>query len=216
MVRSLPALALLAGAAVVLTGSNEEAGGAPVALRAGGPVGLSNTRENAAVFTASALRPGRSAQGRVAIRNTGTRPARLALTQTNLQDALGPNGGRLSGRLLLRVRDVGSARTVYAGPFGSMPRSDAGPLAPGQSRTFELTALLPDGGTPPSPTDGDNAFKGSTANLRYVWTATESAAPRRPRELRRRVPPSLRVPGASHCCAAAGWSPGCGCRVAAR
>ena len=55
-----------------------------------------------------------------------------------------------------------------------MPRRDAGSLGPGQSRTFELTAHLPDGGRPQSPTAGDNAFKGSTASVRYVWTATES------------------------------------------
>ena len=195
-VRSLPALALLAGAGVVLAGNKDNVVGAAVALRVDGPVALSNTRENAAVFTASALRPGRSARGRVAIRNTGTRPARLALTKTDLQDVLGRNGGRLSGRLRLTVRDLGSARTVYAGPFASMPRSDAGSLGPGQSRTFELTAHLPDGGGPPSPTDGDNAFQGSTVNVRYVWTATESAAT----PARAPVPdgaacrPSLRVP----------------------
>jgi hypothetical protein len=195
LVRSLPALALLAGAGLVLAGSDVAAGGAPVALRAGGPVALSNTRENAAVFTAAALRPGRSAQGRVAIRNTGSQPARLALTQTDLQDALGPNGGRLSESLRLTVRDVGSARTVYAGPFGSMPRSDAGSLGPGQSRTFELTAHLPDRGRPLSPTGGDNAFQGSTASVRYVWTATESAAAQAPtRAPASACRPSLRVP----------------------
>ena len=190
--RSLVVVLLVAATALVLAGAEEPGGHArPVAHRAAGPVSLSNTRANSAVFTASALRPGRSAQGRVAIRNTGTRSARLALTQTNLQDVLGPGGGRLSGLLELRVRDVGSARTVYSGPLASMPRSDAGSLAPGQSRTYELTAHLPDGGQPPSPRTGDNAFKGSTANSRYVWTATESppvaaAAPCRP---------SLRVPG---------------------
>jgi hypothetical protein len=131
----------------------------------------------------------------VAIRNTGQRPARLALSQSGLADFEGPNGGRLSQALRLEVRDVGSARTVYSGPFASMPRSDAGSLNPGQSRTYELSAHL--------PRSEGNGAQASTAKVRYVWTATEAGTTAAPPAATPPAPtapcvPSLRVPAGQH------------------
>lgn len=190
--RSLILVALLLVPATVLAGTGD-AGSRAVALRAEGAVSLTNSRGNDAIFTASALGPGGSAKGRVAIRNTGTRPAQLALSQSDVQDALGPSGGRLSSRLVLTVRDLTTGRTVYSGPFASMPRRDAGLMLPGWSRTYELTATL--------PRSGGNAFQGSSASVRYVWTATETTlpAPARPAPAPPPAPghcvPALSVPG---------------------
>jgi hypothetical protein len=142
------------------------------AVHTKGSLSLSNSRPGAAVLTASNLRPGRSVQGTVTIRNTDSRPATLSLGAADLRDAPGPGGGRLSQRLRLTVRELSRPpRTLYAGTFAAMPRRVVGSLGPGAQRTFEFSALLPDGGAPSSPTGGDNAFAGSATSVRYVWRA---------------------------------------------
>ena len=151
-------LLLVALPAAVLAGIGD-ADTRPAALRAQGAVSLSSSLGNHAIFTASRLGPGESARGRVAIRNTGTRPARLALSQSGVRDVEGPWGGRLSERLALTVRDVQAGLTVYSGPFASMTQRDAGLLRPDESRTYELTASL--------PRSAGNAFQSSSDSVRY-------------------------------------------------
>jgi hypothetical protein len=184
--RSLLVLLLLALPAAALAGTGGGLEGARATQRSTGEISLTNSLGGSAIFTASALGPGDSTRGRVAIRNTGARTGRLALSQAGLQDTLGPGGGRLSDRLALTVRDVSSARTLYSGPFASMPRRDAGTLKAGQSRTFEFTANLPEG--------EDNALQGSSATVRYVWTAAESPEAPAATSAAEACRPSLRVP----------------------
>jgi hypothetical protein len=61
---------------------------------------------------------------------------------------------------------------VFSGQLGALQSRALGNIAPGQSRTYRFTASLPDGGAPPSPTSGDNAYAGSSLTVRYLWTAT--------------------------------------------
>ena len=91
-----------------------------------------------------------------------------------MQDQPGANGGRLSDAVHLDVEDVtgGSVVPVFAGQLGSFQNRALGSIAPGEARTYRFTASLPDGGAPPSPTSGDNAYAGSALTVRYLWTAT--------------------------------------------
>ena len=81
---------------------------------------------------------------------------------------------------------------VYAGKLAAMPELPVGSLPPGGSRTYVFTALLPEGAD-------DNAYAGSLMTVRYVWTATNPAAPALPARpdapprIRLRVPPIQRV-----------------------
>jgi hypothetical protein len=91
-----------------------------------------------------------------------------------VQDQPGTNGGLLSNAVNLDVDDVtgGSVVPVFAGQLGSFQNQGLGSIAPGEARTYRFTASLPDGGAPPSPTSGDNAYAGSALTVRYLWTAT--------------------------------------------
>jgi hypothetical protein len=150
----------------------------------------SNSRAGMPIFKASNVGPGDSVSGEVTITNTGTVKGYFYLSQAQLTDAVGPGGGALSGRLRLTVLDVtnpGAPKTVYSGPFATMDAQPLGFIAPKDARRYSFSALFLDGGTPPAATAGDNALKGSSTSVRYVWSALGDA-PRRDRR-----PPRLRV-----------------------
>ena len=66
----------------------------------------------------------------------------------------------------------GNAIPVFAGQLGALQTKALGSIAPGEARTYRFTASLPDGGLPPTPTGGDNAYVGSALTVRYAWNAT--------------------------------------------
>jgi hypothetical protein len=72
------------------------------------------------------------------------------------------------------VQDVtgGNVVPVFSGQLATLQSRALGNIAPGEVRTYRFTAWLPDGGAPPSPTSGDNAYAGSSMTARYSWTAT--------------------------------------------
>jgi hypothetical protein len=74
----------------------------------------------------------------------------------------------------LDIQDItgGNLVPVFAGQLASLQTSALGSLAPGEARTYRFTASLPDGGAPPSPTSGDNAYAGSALTVRYSWHAS--------------------------------------------
>ena len=80
-------------------------------------------------------------------------------------DQPGANGGRLSQAVRLDITDVtdGSSIPVFAGQIGALASQPLGAIGPGEGRTFHFRASLPDTGTPPTPTGGDNAYAGSAS-----------------------------------------------------
>jgi spore coat-associated protein N len=140
----------------------------------GGTLELGNSRAGQAIFQASGLAPGRSVTGTVQLSNTGSLAGELGLSQLDVQDQPGANGGRLSDGVQLDVQDItgGSSIPVFAGELGGLATQPLGSIAPGEARTYRFTASLPDTGAPPSPTAGDNAYVGSGLTVRYAWTAT--------------------------------------------
>lgn len=185
---------LLAVAAVAVSNRDEApkrtASPQAVIESATGSFTQSNSRAGMPIFTASNVGPGDSASGEVTITNTGTIKGYFYLSQAQLTDTVGPGGGALSSRLRLTVRDVtspGSPTTVYSGPFAAMDAQPLGFIDPGASRVYDFSALFLDGGTPPAAGAGDNAFKGSSTSVRYVWSALGDS----PRKDRR--PPRLRI-----------------------
>lgn len=142
--------------------------------QASGLLTITNSRGGQAVFQAGGLAPGRSVSGTIQLSNTGTLAGDLRLAQVNLQDQPGPNGGRLSDAVHLAVNDVtgGSLIPVYGGQLRYVGTRTFGKLAAGSARTYRFTASLPNKGTPPNPTGGDNTYIGSRVTLGYVWTAT--------------------------------------------
>src|SRR5215210_1615573 len=145
-----------------------------VLTQAAGDFTIANSADGRAIFQASGLAPGQSVTGTVQLSNPSRLDGDLSLAQLDVQDRPGTNGGQLSGAVHLDITDVtgGSSVPVFAGQFASVGTRSLGAIGAGESRTLRFTASLPDTGTPPSATGGDNAFAGSGLTARYSWTAT--------------------------------------------
>ena len=145
-----------------------------VISQADGGLNVTNSRDGQAIFEAQGLAPGRSVTGTVQLTNAGTLAGELGFQQLEVNDQPGTNGGRLSDAVFLDVQDVtgGNLIPIFAGQLGALQSRGLGSIAPGEARTYRFTASLPDGGAPPSPTGGDNAYAGSALTVRYSWTAT--------------------------------------------
>jgi hypothetical protein len=147
-----------------------------VLTQATGDFHVTNSQDGHAIFQATGLAPGRSVSGTVQLVNTGSLPGDLGLEQLDVQDQPGANGGRLSDAIYLDITDVtgGNSVPMFTGQLGGLGSRPLGSIGPHQARTFQFTASLPDGGPPPSPTGGDNAYAGSGLTVRYAWTATST------------------------------------------
>ena len=170
---TLAAIVAVSGCAVAAS-SGVRAKPAAVISQASGTFQITNSRDGQAIFQAQGLAPGRSVSGTVQLSNAGTLAGDLGLHQLDVVDQPGANGGRLSGAVHLEVQDItgGSLVPVFAGQLAALQSSALGSIAPGEARTYRFTASLPDGGSPPSPTSGDNAYAGSALSVRYSWQAT--------------------------------------------
>lgn len=145
-----------------------------VISQASGDLRISNSLDGQAILQAQGLAPGRSVSGTVQLTNSGTLAGDLDLQQLVVTDQPGANGGRLSDAVYLDVQDVtgGNAVPVFDGQLATLQSRTLGSVGPGEARTYRFTASLPDGGAPPSPTSGDNAYAGSSLTVRYSWKAT--------------------------------------------
>jgi hypothetical protein len=168
-------VALLAVGAVVGSGASFTSKSAnPSNTFSAGNLAQSNSKEGAAVLTATKMVPGTSTNGTVVITNSGDVAGTFTLSKTSLTDTPGANGGQLSGVLNLKVEDVtkaGSPISVYSGKVGAMGAQSLGSFAAGEARTYKFTVEFPDGGVPASATTGDNAYKGSSMSVGYQWDA---------------------------------------------
>jgi hypothetical protein len=164
---------ILGCAAATGTGGNAEPPHAVIS-QVSGELHLTNSRDGQAIFQAQRLAPGRSVTGTVQLANAGSLTGALSVQQLDVVDQPGANGGKLSNAVTLNVQDVtgGGAVPVFAGQLAAFGTRALGNIAPGAARTYRFTASLPDSGAPPSPTSGDNAYKGSALTVRYSWTAT--------------------------------------------
>ena len=170
---TLAAIVAISGSAVAAHSGPREYPTAVIS-QASGTFQITNSRDGQAIFQAQGLAPGRSVTGTVQLSNAGTLAGDLGLQQLDVVDQPGANGGLLSNAVHLDVQDItgGNLVPVFAGQLASLQSSSLGGIAPGEARTYRFTASLPDGGAPPSPTGGDNAYAGSALSVRYSWQAT--------------------------------------------
>lgn len=187
LVALVPALFLLGPA-----GGRDGGDARLVATATHGSFTQANSRDGLPIFAIGALAPGGSVGGGVTLRNTGRLAGEFTLSARDLVDVPGAGGGTLSERLWLTISEVGGPagrRTVYEGDLRSMPPRPLGAFGPGEARSFEFVAALPDGGVPAGTTAGDNVFQGARASVRYVWNGTAPSPP----PARDRRSPRLRV-----------------------
>jgi hypothetical protein len=174
----LLATSVVIGSLAVFTGSSTNAGSEVDA----GTLTIGNSKAGVAVITAAEMVPGETREGTVTITNTGTVAGQFRLSDSDLADTPGPNGGKLSGALDLRIVDLGPDGApgggddvnpaTYDGRFDSMPSIDLGTWPAGAKHTYRLAVTFRNTGAPGSSTTQDNAFKQSAAKVTYTWDAT--------------------------------------------
>jgi hypothetical protein len=171
-------MAVAISGCAVAAGSGAPAEPRAVISKAKGDLHVANSRDGQAIFRAQGLAPGGSVSGTVQLSNDGALAGDIGLVQLEVQDHPGVNGGRLSDAVYLDVEDVtgGNAVPVFVGQLGALTSRSLGGISPGEARTYRFTASLPDGGPPPTPTGGDNAYAGSALTVRYSWKATAPEA----------------------------------------
>ncbi|HEX5592112.1 MAG TPA: hypothetical protein VFX35_02050 [Solirubrobacterales bacterium] len=139
-----------------------------VGASAAGALRIADSRGEAAILRAPALRPGGSVDGSLTIRNLGA-PARLELSRRRLAQTPGAGGASLAGALRLRIREltVGSSEIVYRGLLAAMPTLHLGFLPAGAERRYHFVARLPEPGLV------DDGLMGSRLRFDYRWRLRE-------------------------------------------
>ena len=140
-----------------------------------GGMELADSKPDSVVVSAADLIPGGSAKGRVEIGVLG-QDAQLSVTRQVTAATPGAYGGDLTQALEVTIERPGATKpqnrvAVYSGTLAAMPRVGLGRVPAGRTRRYRITVALPNGGVPPSPTQGDNALQGSRAEVEFVWSA---------------------------------------------
>src|SRR4051812_42365022 len=134
-----------AGTAAALSGARPDpaAVDGPLLGRSGGAMALDDSRAGTAILGGSNLAPGDSVSGDVALTTEGDGRSQVSLLLSDLVENLGPQGGRLSSVLQLRVVEEdagGQRRTRYAGLLKNLGIQELPPYGPGETRTYHFTA----------------------------------------------------------------------------
>jgi spore coat-associated protein N len=172
--RTLGALAVVLAAVGITVGSgaNFTASAAnPGNVFATGSLTIANS-PSAALFNATALKPGDVNTGTVDIENTGTLAGTFQLATANSS-----GDTSLLGQLDVVVGDCGawsagsppscaSPSTVYSGKVDALTGSSLGTYAAAAKRRYKFTVTL--------PSNTDNSFQGKSAQVDFAWSAVQS------------------------------------------
>jgi spore coat-associated protein N len=170
-------LLTLMAAAGIAVGSGADFNSAsanPSNTFSGGTMTQSNSKANAAILTASGMKPGDSATGTVDITNTGSLAGAFTLTKSTPVDT--PTASNFSSKLTGVIEDLGdpgcvtscpAATTVYNGDLKSMGAISLGTFAASAKHRYKFTVTFPDGGA----SGGDNAYQGASTSVDYTFTA---------------------------------------------
>ena len=135
-----------------------------------GPISITNSKANAAILTATNMKPGSSATGTVTITSDSSVDTDISLAEQNLTDS-GPGTLKLSGALDLLIQDVttpSSTQTVYSGKLGAMPTLQLGTYPKRTSRTYRFTVTF--------PSTAASGYQGRSTSAGFLWTEVKSTA----------------------------------------
>ena len=183
--RSLAALATVLAAAGLAVGSGADftsRSANPANTFTAGELTSDNSRDGAAVFNPSNMRPGGAPQtGTVDIANSGDLGAAFTLTRDRLEntDTGESNPVAFAAKVNLVVTDCGAFdggtapacgdsgdSTAYDGALAAMDAATAlGDFSPGEKHRYVFAASL-------DATAG-NEFQGDGASARFVWDAAQ-------------------------------------------
>jgi hypothetical protein len=139
----------------------------PSNLLTAGSMTQASTADDKAILVGQDLVPGQSTTGSASITNVGDASGDFTLSGEDLTDLPGPNGGKLSAVLTLRVVESPGGKVVYSGDLGGgFDSVSLGTWKPDEKRTYDITVTLPE--------SVGNSYQGSEATLTFAWDATQS------------------------------------------
>ncbi|RJS46268.1 TasA family protein [Nocardioides cavernaquae] len=122
----------------------------------------SNSKDNAAIFALTDLKPGDTLNGSLTLTNTGSLPAAFSLTETASSNAFSSN------LLNLAITDTTTSTTVYDGTFGGLTDGEATPLgtfAANEAHSYRFTVTLAQAAT--------NTEQGKGASATFQWNSIQ-------------------------------------------
>ena len=139
----------------------------------------SNSKDNAAILSASKLVPGQTQTGTVTITNTGDVSGDFKLSDQDLKNFTKggtetTTGALLSDQLVLTIRDDTTNNQLYSGPIKSLgtvaiPGTDGPePWSKDESHDFTFSVKFQATGSDAT----DNTYQGTKTTVQYNWDAT--------------------------------------------
>lgn len=180
--RRLAALGTLLAAAAVAVGSGANftsSSANPSNTFSAGTLSQTNSKNGAAVLTASNMKPGDPATvGTVDIANSGSISGTFSLAKSGLTNSDLANP--LSAKLTVAIKDCGpwtgspavapdctGGTPVYSGTIGAMGTQALGAFAGGEKHRYQFNVTFPTGGT----AGEDNVYQGDSMSVQYDWSA---------------------------------------------
>ena len=171
--RTLGVLALVLAAVGVAVGSGADFSASsanPGNTFTAGTLTMSNSKDNAAIFTASNMKPGDSTTGTVDIENTGSLAGTFTLTRTALSNSDATNP--MADKINLVIEDCGTDGTcdgsdtvIYNGTLSGMGSSPyaLGNFPAGVEHRYEFRATF--------DSSAGNAYQGDNSSAVFPWNA---------------------------------------------
>jgi hypothetical protein len=156
---------LAAGAIAVGSGATfTSTTGNTISAVTSGTLTHTNSKNNAAIFNLTNMKPGDVLNGSLTLQNTGSLDAAFSLTEVSSTNTFANN------YLSLVITNVTTGATVYSGNFGGLvdgAKTDLGTIAAGASNQFNFKVTL-DQSAP-------NSQQGQSASAVYQWDSVQLA-----------------------------------------
>jgi hypothetical protein len=140
-----------------------------------GTLSMSNSKDGAAVLTASNMSPGETTNGTVDIKNTGSISGTFSLSRSALNDS--DNTYPMSSKLNVVVKDCGNFSSgtptcdagdpnVYSGTLAAMTGSHAlGTYAADEEHRYQFAVTF--------DSSANNDYQGDSSTANFQWNATQ-------------------------------------------
>jgi hypothetical protein len=159
LLATLALLALALGSAM-FSGAGFSSKSANKASLAAGSVGLSSSKPNQAIVSATGMEPGVSREGTIVIGNEGDVAGTVTLKASGL------TGTALAAVIDLKVDDITSGTTQkWSGKLGSFTSVALGSFAASASRSYRFTLSWP------SASDAAS-LQGTSTSLTFEWSSS--------------------------------------------
>ncbi|MRJ75203.1 hypothetical protein GEV29_01495 [Aeromicrobium sp. SMF47] len=131
-----------------------------------GTLSQTNSKDKAAIFTATDIKPGDTATGSLTITNTGSLPAKFSLTETASTNTFAASS------MTMVITNTTTNKVVFSGPFGDLVdgvKTDLGEVAPKAANSYTFSAKL--------AASAPNDDQGKVATAAFQWDSVQVENP---------------------------------------